>query len=70
MFDKWACFSGLKGDRYVWLRSPFNETTLANCSVSGKVQDQLAELSSDGTLKVRFAGMPLDKFWLSVERVS
>ena len=33
-----------------------------------KAQDQLAELSSDGILKVRFADMPLDTIWLTVER--
>ena len=35
-----------------------------------KALDQFAELSSDGTLKMRFSEMPLDKIWLTVERVS
>jgi len=45
-----------------WIRNPF-ECELAN--LTGREQEQLAELSSDSTLRLQFSRLPLLSFWLA-----
>ena len=60
-------FSNFEFDEYEWVRSPFSQTVLQKSGLTGKAEEQLAELSSDSALKAKFGEMKLDEFWLSIE---
>lgn len=45
-----------------WIRNPF-ECKLTD--LTGREQEQLAELSSDRTLRLQFSKLPLSSFWLA-----
>jgi len=52
--------------QYDWIRSPFTVTTASH--LSSDMENALAELSSDRTLKTAFNAKTLAEFWISVER--
>ncbi|KAJ3586196.1 hypothetical protein NHX12_012596 [Muraenolepis orangiensis] len=52
-------------EKYDWIRSPFNVTTASH--LSSVMEDAMAELSSDRTLKTAFNVKTLPEFRISVE---
>jgi hypothetical protein len=49
------------------VRDPFSETSAQTENLTLREEEELCELQSDRTLKMRFADLPLDKFWISVK---
>ncbi|XP_049322931.1 zinc finger BED domain-containing protein 5-like [Astyanax mexicanus] len=52
--------------QYDWIVDPFNAA--APAEFSSATEEQLIELTSDSTLRLRFTSEPLSHFWLEVER--
>ena len=50
----------------MWIRNPFADGLLTNRSLTAQVEDSLAELSTDRSLKVQFSQLQLADFWLYV----
>lgn len=51
-------------ENFDWILNPF---VVAKTDLSGRKEEELAELSSDRTLMISFNQKPLASFWLSVE---
>jgi hypothetical protein len=49
------------------VRNPYSESSAQPENLTLKEEEELCELQSDGTLKLRFTDLSLDKFWISVE---
>jgi hypothetical protein len=52
---------------YDWVREPFSESSAQPENLTLREEEELCELQSDRTLKIRFTNLPLDKFWISVK---
>ena len=52
-------------EKFDWIRNPFN-VDIDNIMLTGKELEELAEISSDRTLKISFRHQQLSKFWLPV----
>ena len=52
--------------QYDWVRDPFRAT--APAEFSSVEEDQLIDMSSNSTLRLRFTSQTLSEFWLGVER--
>jgi hypothetical protein len=52
-----------------WVRDPFSEFSAQPENLTVSEEEELCELQSDRTLKMRFTDLPLDKFWISVKEV-
>jgi hypothetical protein len=50
-----------------WVRDPFSETSAQPENLTLRAEEELCELQSDFTLKMRFTDLLLDKFWISVK---
>ena len=53
--------------RFDWIQNPFLVEVEKVCHLTLKAQEELAELSSDSSLKTMFAKMSLNSFWAIVE---
>jgi hypothetical protein len=60
-------FSSLLTQVYNWVRDPFSESSPQPKDLILREEEELCELQSDRTLKMRFTDLPLDKFWISVK---
>jgi hypothetical protein len=56
-------FSSLSSEMYDWVRKPFGG--FSQNSLSMQEEEQLTELQSDRTWKMKFNEVPLDVFWIS-----
>lgn len=54
-------------EKYDWVRYPFSCDVIAS-GLSGKAEDELLELSSDRTLRMRFNQQGPAEFWPTVEK--
>lgn len=54
-------------EKYDWVRDPFSCYVIAS-GLSGKAEDELLELSSDRTLRMRFNQQGPAEFWPTVEK--
>ncbi|XP_069588346.1 zinc finger BED domain-containing protein 5-like [Ranitomeya imitator] len=53
-----------------WVRDPYSSLSVAGKDMTLKEQEELIELKQDRSLKLKFADLPLDRFWLSVAKES
>ncbi|XP_069599662.1 SCAN domain-containing protein 3-like [Ranitomeya imitator] len=51
-----------------WVRDPYSSLSVAGKDMTLKEQEELIELKQDRGLKLKFADLPLDRFWLSVAK--
>ena len=51
-----------------WVRDPYSSASVAGKDMALKEQEELIELKQDRSLKLKFADLPLDSFWLSVAK--
>ncbi|KAJ4920278.1 hypothetical protein JOQ06_024417 [Pogonophryne albipinna] len=49
-----------------WVRNPF--VTCINSSIPARLQEDLIDVSSDRSLKMRYSSTPLTQFWCGVEK--
>jgi hypothetical protein len=61
------CFTSLSTQVCDWVRETFSESSVQPENLTLKEEEELGELQSDRTLKMRFTDLPLDKFWISVK---
>jgi hypothetical protein len=52
---------------YDWVRNPYSESFSQPENSTLREDEELCELQSDCTLKMRFTDLSLDKFWISVK---
>ena len=60
-------FPSLSSEQYDWVRDPFAQTASKTNILTLKEEEELAELSSDRSLKLKLAEMFLDAFWIMTE---
>ncbi|KAK7128390.1 hypothetical protein R3I94_016840 [Phoxinus phoxinus] len=60
-------FTDIDMEKYDWVRDPFSCDVMAS-GLSGKAEDELLELSSDRTLRMRFNQQGPAEFWPTVEK--
>lgn len=62
-------FYSINTEQYDWTRNPCT-TNFINSSdaLSLQIREEFIELSNDGSLKLHFAEVPLDVFWISVKK--
>lgn len=53
-------------DRFQWVRNPFSNDSPSDFNTAE--EEELIELSSDSSLKVKFSSMKLSTFWYSVRK--
>lgn len=58
-------FKDVDTSDYEWIRNPFGDNSTSTLSTAD--QEQLIDLSCDGSLKLVFDAGPLEKFWLQVK---
>jgi hypothetical protein len=58
-------FPSLSTQVYDWVRDPFCESSAQPENLTLIEEEELCELQSDRTLKIKFTDLPLDKFWIS-----
>ncbi|KAM9296690.1 protein-glutamine gamma-glutamyltransferase E-like [Gastrophryne carolinensis] len=51
-----------------WVRDPYSSLSVAGKDMTLKEQEELIDLKQDRSLKLKFADLPLDSFWLSVAK--
>ena len=61
-------FPSLSSEQYDWVRNPFVQIAGNTSILTLKEEEELAELSSDRTLKLKYAEMFLDAFWIMTEK--
>jgi hypothetical protein len=59
-------FSSLLSEMYDWVRKPF--VGFSQNSLSMQEEEQLTELQSGHTWKMKFNEVPLDVFWISIRK--
>ena len=64
-YDKY--FFAINTEQYDWIRNPFS----ANAEMSMKelplrIRENLSEVKSDRTLRLKFSEVQLDAFWISI----
>jgi hypothetical protein len=60
-------FPSLSTQVYDWVRDPVSEFSAQPENLTLSKEEELCELQSDCTFKMRFTDLPLDKFWISVK---
>jgi hypothetical protein len=58
-------FPSLSTQVYDWVRNPYSESSAQPENMTLREEEELCELQSDRTLKMRFTDLSLDKFWIS-----
>jgi hypothetical protein len=61
-------FPSLSLQVYDWVRDPYPETSAQPENLTLREEEELCELQSDCTFKMRFTDLPLDKFCISVKK--
>ena len=61
-------FPSLSSESYDWVRDPFAQTASNTNILTLKEEEELAELSSDRSLKLQHPEMFLDAFWIMTEK--
>lgn len=62
-------FYSINTEQYDWIRNPFATNAIHSTeALSLQIREEFMELSNDGTLKLHFAEVPLDVFWISVKK--
>jgi hypothetical protein len=59
-------FPSLSSEIYDWVRNPF--VGFSQNSLSVQEEEQLTELQCDLTLKMKFSGVPINVFWISIRK--
>ncbi|PNF16717.1 hypothetical protein B7P43_G05335, partial [Cryptotermes secundus] len=60
-------FPSLSTEVYGWVRNPHSDSSAQPENLTLREDEELCELQSDCTLKMRFTDISLDKFWISVK---
>lgn len=61
-------FPSLSSEHYDWVRDPFAQTASKTNILTLKEEEELADLSSDRSLKLKHAELFLDAFWIMTEK--
>ena len=60
-------FFSISIEEFDWIRNPFLDLSVINYyNIKLCVEDKLPSLSSDRALKLNYAQLPLDVFWISI----
>ena len=60
-------FPGLNTEEYDWIRNPFTEISDdARVSLTLTEEEELASISTDGSLKIKYKESSLEKFWIFI----
>ena len=60
-------FPSINVETYDWIRNPFATVDTSNSKLSYQEEEELINLSSDRTLKIKFSEMVLEEFWIFVQ---
>ena len=61
-------FSSVCTERFDWVRDPYNSSAVVGLDVTLQEQKKLTEPSQDRSLKLCFAEVPLDSFWITAAK--
>jgi hypothetical protein len=61
-------FPSLATQAYGWMRNLYSESSAQPENLTLREEEELCELQSDRTLKMRFTDLSLGKFWISVNK--
>ena len=61
-------FSSVCTERFDWVRDPYSLFAVVGLDMTLQEQKKLTELREDRSLKLCFAEVPLDNFWITAEK--
>ena len=59
-------FPDISIEKYDWLRNPFIEVSSADSEFTNAEEEELIDIRSDCTLKLKHSEQPLDTFWIQL----
>ena len=59
-------FPSIDTEQYGWIRNPFIDISTDDAGFSLIEEEELATISTDRGLKIKYKEVPIDQFWISI----